>query len=78
MIQENVKTNITAPDYISEATIYIRKVNRTFEGMNSTCTFSRTINDSLIVRLPHITSGMHDFTWGFGFNQLQNKQKTHN
>lgn len=49
MIQENVYVNITAPDYVQDAQIYIRKLNHTFDALNSSATFLKGFDKSLIV-----------------------------
>ncbi|GAB0091721.1 LOC111079382 [Sergentomyia squamirostris] len=49
IIQENVKVEIKAPDIIEDASIFIRKLNRTFDGLNSTATFKVDLNDSIFI-----------------------------
>lgn len=43
--------NVSNPDIIEDASIYIRKYNRTFEALNSTATFKVWLNDSIFVRI---------------------------
>lgn len=49
MIQETVKVNVSSPEVIENATIYVRKYNRTFDALNSTATFKVWLNDSIFV-----------------------------
>lgn len=49
VIQETVKVNVSSPDLIEDATIYIKKYNRTFDALNSTATFKQWLNDSIFV-----------------------------
>lgn len=46
-----MKVDIKAPDIIENAEIFIRKLNRTFDGLNSTATFKVDLNDSIYVSL---------------------------
>lgn len=41
--------NVSSPDLIEDATIYIKKYNRTFDALNSTATFKQWLNDSIFV-----------------------------
>lgn len=41
--------NVSAPDVIENATIYIKKYNRTFDALNSTATFKLWLNESIFV-----------------------------
>lgn len=41
--------NISSPDMIEDAMIYIKKFNRTFDVLNSTATFKVWLNDSIFV-----------------------------
>lgn len=51
VIQETVKVNVSSPDVIDNATIYIKKFNRTFDALNSTATFKVWLNESIFVGL---------------------------